>query len=180
MKHTLFTIFISVFMFVVINAQTSDTKETESKLESVRVFQLTPYGYISLPSNYWAFMDYDMVDAWGGIIESFDRSFRIRFSDGIIVSVFDGEDKNIVWKKELNTENGNITYALSENGQTKRVLAKIKGANFSAEVKNEAEIKRFLEIIKNYRTGKCEDCFNSRYTKRMKKYFERQSSKENE
>ncbi len=159
------------------NIQTAQNSLTETLTKNKEIqIQLTPYGYITLPKGYWAYMDYDMMDAWGGIIETLSGDFKIRFLDGLIVSVFDGEDKNIKWRKELKTENYSINYALSDNGKNKRILAKIKSANFSAEIKNDSEIEQFLEIISKYRTGRCESCFNSHNTKRMKKVFERLNS----
>ena len=115
------------------------------------------------------------MDAWSGVIESLDGSFKIRFSDGTIVSVFDNKDKNIKWKKELKTENYSINYALEDRGKTKFILAKIKSANFSAQIQNDLDIDKFLEIISQYRTGQCEKCFNSRTTKYLKKFFEKQN-----
>lgn len=145
--------------------------ETLTKNKEIQI-QLTPFGYITLPKGYWAYMDYNMMDAWGGIIETLSGDFKIRFSDGLIISVFDGEEKNIKWRKELKTENYSINYALSDNGKNKRILAKIKSANFSVEIKDDLDINKFLEIISEYRIGRCESCFNSHNTKRMKKVFE--------
>jgi thiol-disulfide isomerase/thioredoxin len=149
-----------------------NTNTVEVKNKEIQV-QLTPFGYISLPKGYWTFMDADYMDAWGGLIESLNGDFKIRFSDGIIVSVFDGEDKNIKWKKELKTENYSINYALTDNGKTKRVLAKIKSANFSALIENDSDVIKFLEIISKYRIGRCEKCFNSHNTKGLRKFFEK-------
>lgn len=181
MKKLLFIIFILLLSNLVVNAQNSEIKpdltpkssnQTEIKNKEI-VIQLTPFGYISLPKGYWAYMDYNMMDAWGGIIEPLDGSFKIRFSDGIIVSVFDGENKNLKWKKELKTENYTINYALADDGKTKRILAKIGSANFSAQIKDDSEIEKFLEIISKYRKGRCESCFNSHYTKGLRKFFEK-------
>lgn len=135
--------------------------------------QLTPFGYISLPKGYWAYMDANYGDAWAGFIETLDSKYKIRFSDGLIVSVFDGEDKNIKWRKELKTENYSITYALADDGKTKRILAKIKSANFSTQIQDDSDVDKFLEIISSYQTGRCESCFNSQSTKGIKKVFEK-------
>lgn len=161
--------------------QSSETKleifsapstKTDSTKKAIQI-QLTPFGYISLPKGYWAFMDYDMMDAWGGGIETLNGDFKIRFSDGLIVSIFDSEDKNIKWKKELKTENYSIIYALADDGKTKRILAKIGDANFATDFQNDADIDKFLDIIGKYRTGKCEKCLYSGNTKRLKKFFEK-------
>lgn len=153
-------------------------KKGKNIFAQMRDIQLTPLGYISLPKDYWAYMDSDYMDAWAGTIEPLikDNKLKIKFSDGIIVPVFGGENKNIKWKKELITENNKIIYAFEDNGRTKKVLAKIKGANFSATIKDESEIKNFLEIIENYRSGKCEKCFYSGWTKPLKKFFLKQLS----
>ena len=172
---------MSLFLNSIVSAQNSEVKskvmpiplpKIETNNKQIQV-QLTPSGYISLPKGYWAFMDYDMMDAWGGLIELLNGDFKIRFSDGTIVSVFDGEDRNVKWKKELKTENYSINYALADDGKTKRILAKIKSANFSAQIQNHSEIDKFLEIISQYRTGRCENCFDSHYTKRLRKFFEK-------
>ena len=122
MKIFLIT-FVLLISSLFVSAQKSEAKseissapsiKTESEKKEIQV-QLTPFGYISLPRGYWAFMEADYMDAWSGIIETFEGDFKIRFSDGIIVSVFDGEDKNIKWKKELKTENYSINYALADN-----------------------------------------------------------------
>lgn len=180
MKYFLRFISLLLISLFSVNAQTSKT-ENENKsapanlTENKRnVIQLTPFGYASLPKAYWAYMDNDWMDAWAGVIEPLNGSFKIRFSDGLVSSVFEGEDKNIKWRKELKAENNLITYALSDNGISKRILAKIGSANFSAKVENDAEIEKFLEIIGNYRKGRCENCFNSRTTKYLKKHFKKQ------
>lgn len=179
MKYLKFALFISLFSNFVIYSQVSKTIDENAQKPSNQtqakeiVIQLTPRGYITLPKGYWAIMDYDMMDAWGGVIETLSGDFKIRFSDGIIVSVFDGQDKNIKWKKELKTENYSITYALADNGKTKRILAKIESANFSTQIQDDSDVDKFLEVISRYRTGRCEKCFNSRYTKGLKKYFEK-------
>ena len=85
-----------------VKPETAPSNQPEANYEQIQV-QITPNGYISLPRGYWAFMDANYMDAWGGLIESLNGDFWIRFSDGIIVSVFDGEDKNIKWRKELKT-----------------------------------------------------------------------------
>lgn len=178
-----FKIFLFIFLFstLVVSAQTvksigettpNNPNQPQPRNKEI-VVQLTPYGYMTLPKGYWAYMDADYMDAWSGLIESLDGSFWIRFGDGIIESVFDKNNKNIKWRKELKTENNLITYALSEDGKTKLILAKIKTANFSADIQNDSDIDKFLEIISLYRTGRCETCFNSRNTKGLKKYFEK-------
>lgn len=48
--------------------------ETLTENKEIQI-QLTPFGYISLPKGYWAFMDYDMRDAWSGLIEPLDGDF---------------------------------------------------------------------------------------------------------
>lgn len=181
MKQIFLIVFILISFNFVINAQISTTKgesgTESSKSNDVKnreiVIQLTPFGYISLPKGYWAYMDYNMMDAWGGVIETLSGDFKIHFRDGIIVSVFDGEDKNIKWRKELKTENYSINYALADNGKRKNILAKIGSANFSAQIKDDSEIEKFLDIISKYRKGKCETCFNSHTTKYMRKFFEK-------
>lgn len=136
-----------------------------------KVVQLTPYGYITLPIGYWAYMDTDYHDAWSGIIEPLNSTFKIRFSDGIIESIFDRETKHIKWQKQLNTDNYTIDYALAVNKKNKVVLAKIKSATFQLTIENESDIDIFLEIIRNYRVGRCEKCFDSHNTKMLKKFF---------
>ena len=180
MKQLLLILFVLLCSSFVINAQNSEAKtslaqnsSSQTKVKKEIVIQLTPFGYISIPKGYWAYMDADYMDAWGGLIESLDGSFKVRFSDGLIVSVFDGEDKNIKWKKELKTENHSINYALADDGKQKRILAKIKSANFSAKISNESDIDKFLEIIRHYRTGLCESCFSSHSTKGLRKIFEK-------
>ncbi len=174
-------IFLTLTLISFISAQNSEVKsditfkpsaKTELNNKEIEV-QLTPFGYISLPKGYWAFMDADYMDAWGGFIESLNEDFKIRFSDGTVVSVFDGEDKNIKWKKELKTENYSIIYALTDDGKTKHILAKIESANFSAQIQNDSEIDMFLKIISQYRTGRCEKYFDSHNTKVLRKNFEK-------
>ena len=162
-----------------VNAQTSEKAAPTVESQSVSkenkkiLVQLTPFGYLTLPKGYWAYMTTDFMDAWIGIVETLNGDFKISFSDGIIVSVFKGEDKNIKWEKELKTENYTIIYALADDGKTKRILAKIESANFSTQIKDDSEIEKFLEIISNYRTGSCEQCFDSHYTKHLRKIFEK-------
>ena len=151
-----------------------DTEKNEPSTVKTRVIQLTPFGYITLPKNYWAYMEKDWGDAWGGVIEPLDGSFQISFTAGLVNSAFENYAGKIKWKKELNMENGSIIYALAENASTKSILAEIKGANFTARIENDSDIEKFLEIIKNYRPGRCEKCFSSGTTKYLKKYFERQ------
>jgi GWxTD domain-containing protein len=139
------------------------------------IIQLTPYGYISLPKTYWAFMDTDYHDAWSGIIEPLDGSFQIRFFDGLIESIFDKQKKHIKWKKQLKTENYTIDYALAVYGETKHILAKINSATFQMKIMNDSDIDKFLEIIRNYQKGRCETCFDSHNTKNIKKVFEKLS-----
>lgn len=179
MKYLKLALFISLFSNFVVYAQDSKSinenaqqSSTQTQPKEITV-QLTPFGYMALPKGYWAFMDYDMMDAWGSVIETLNGDFKIRFSDGIIVSVFDGEDKNIKWKKELKTENYSIIYALTDDGKTKRVLAKIDSSNFSTEIKNDSDIDKFLEVISRYRTGRCEKCFYSKTAKNLRKFFEK-------
>jgi GWxTD domain-containing protein len=83
-----------------------------------KVVQLTPFGYITLPTGYWAYMNTDYHDAWSGIIEPLNSTFKIRFSDGIIESIFDREKKHIKWRKQLNVDNYTIVYALAIYKQT--------------------------------------------------------------
>ena len=160
-------------------AQTSEKATSTVEPQAVSkenkkiLVQLTPFGYLTLPKGYWAYMTTDFMDAWIGIVETLNGDFKISFSDGIIVSVFKGEDKNIKWEKELKTENYTIIYALADDGKTKRILAKIESANFSTQIKDDSEIEKFLEIISNYRTGSCEQCFDSHYTKHLRKIFEK-------
>lgn len=179
MKKALSIVCLSLFATFITNAQNSEevkNKPADSVVKNKEIsVQLTPFGYISLPRGYWAYMDADYMDAWGGIIEPLEGNFKIIYSDGIVVSVFDGENKNLKWKRYLETENGTITYALAENKKSKRILAKMWTANFSAQIKDDSDIERFLEIIKRYRRGRCESCFYSKNTKQLKKFFERQT-----
>jgi DNA-binding MltR family transcriptional regulator len=124
-------------------------------------------------------MDYDMSDAWSGTINPLDESFKIRFSDGIIQSVFENNSKNIKWQKKLNIGDNDINYAFVDHGNTKRVIAKIKSANFAAQIESESEIEKFLEIIKNYRSGRCEDCLDSRSTKRILQILKKRELEKN-
>jgi hypothetical protein len=178
MKKILSIIFLFLLAVFIVKAQNPEevkNKAADSTIKTKEIsIQLTPFGYIILPKDYWAYMDADYMDAWGGVIEPIKGDFKIIFSDGIMVSVFDGEDKNLKWKKQLVTDNGIIYYALAETKKSKRILAKIWTANFSAKIKDDSDVERFLEIIKRYRRGKCESCFNSKYTKQLKKIFERQ------
>lgn len=178
MIKVLSIIFLTLSLVFITNAQGAEevkNKPAESTGKSKEItVQLTPFGYISLPKGYWAYMDADYMDAWGGIIEPLKGDFKIWFSDGLVVSVFDGEDKKFKWKKQLVTDNGIIYYALTENKKSKLILAKIWTANFSAQIKDDSDIERFLEIIKRYRRGRCERCFYSKNTKQLKKFFERQ------
>lgn len=180
MKQFLLILFVSLCSNFIVNAQNLEAKtvlspnfSSQTKVKKEIVIQLTPFGYISIPKGYWAYMNADYMDAWSGLIESLDGSFKVSFSDGLIVSVFDGEDKNIKWRKELKTENYLINYALADDGKHKRILAKIKSANFSAKISNESDIDKFLEIIRQYRTGRCASCFNSHSTKGLRKIFEK-------
>lgn len=178
MKRVLSIVYLSLLAVFVIKAQTSEEvkdESTDSTVKSKEIsVQLTPFGYISLPKGYWAYMNADYMDAWSGIIEPLEGDFKISFSDGLIVSVFDGEEKNLKWKKQLVTDNGIVYYGLAETKKSKRILAKIWTANFSAQIKNDSDIERFLEIIKRYRRGRCESCYDSRITKQLKKNFVRQ------
>lgn len=172
----LFILFVSAS-----NAQTTEKSlilqnpQSISKENKRNIIQLTPAGYISLPKEYWAYMNADFMDAWSGIIESLNNDFKISFTDGLIVSIFDKEIKNSKWKKELKTENYLINYALVEKGKNKLVIAKIHSANFSARIKDDSDIDKFLEIISQYRRGRCESCFYSGNTKQLRKYFEKRN-----
>ena len=119
-------------------------------------------------------MQTDFMDAWIVVIESLDNKFKITLTDGTIRSIYNEEIKNSKWIKELKTENYLIKYALVEKKKSKLIVAKINSANFSAVIKNDSEIDKFLEIISLYRSGRCESCFSSK-TKGLKKYFEKRN-----
>lgn len=165
-----------VVSVVCFNAQTVETNISSNPTQPSlppNIIQLTPYGYISLPVSYWAYMEADFMDAWAGSIETLDATFKITYTDGIIVSIFDNEKSNFKWLNEIKTDDYTITYGLLDNGKIKQIIAKLKTVNFSAQIQNDADIDTFLEIISNYKTGRCDGCLSANNTKQMKRFFEK-------
>jgi len=135
--------------------------------------QLMPYGFIVLPRGYWAYMNTNWNDAWAGKIERFDGTSIIFFSGGLIQSPFEVFKKKIKWTKTSMTVDRQFVYSLVKTKKSKRVIANIDGVFFDSEIKDEAEIEGFLSIISRYREGRCESCFNSSWTKGMRKSLEK-------
>ena len=148
------------------------SKEPEGQSKPGMSVQLMPYGYIELPRGYWAYMLSDWMDAWSGYIENFDGTSRIKFSAGLIQPPFEVFKKEIKWTKTLEIDGFGITYALVERDGSKRVIASIKSAYFDQVIKDESEIEGFLKIVEKYKGGRCESCFDSRWTKPMRKRLE--------
>ena len=164
------------FLFLAFSSsKVAQTPRLETSKDLPNRIQLTPYGYISLPKEYWAFMEVDYMDAWSGVIEPVSgKGPRIRFSDGLIVSVFDGHEK--VEKTQTKVGQNAITYLLVNNANGKQILAKVGSANFSAKIVTDDDKVEIFKIIAEYRNGRCENCLNSRNTKQMRSIFEKRAS----
>ncbi|HQZ94977.1 MAG TPA: hypothetical protein PLP21_01600 [Pyrinomonadaceae bacterium] len=170
-------ILIAVVFLALSSITVAQTPKLETSKDLPNGIQLTPFGYIFLAKEYWAFMEVDYMDAWSGFIEPvFGKGLRIRFSDGLIVSVFDGHEK--VEKIETKIGQNTITYLLVNNANGKQILAKVGSANFSAKIVTDDDKLEFLKIIAEFRRGRCETCLNSRNTKQMRAVFEKRASEQ--
>ncbi len=176
MKYTVVAAIVILACWSHVAAQqleSKTSKEPEGQSKPGMLVQLTPHGYIELPRGYWAYMLSDWMDAWSGYIENFDGTSRIYFAAGLIVSPFEKYKKEINWTKELRNDGIELTYALVEKDGSKRVIAAIKSAYFDQVIKDESEIEGFLKIVEKYKGGRCESCFDSRWTKSARKNLEK-------
>lgn len=175
MKYTVVGALVILACWTVVAAQQNETttvKKPDGQSKPGMTVHLTPFGYIELPRGYWAYMNRDMMDAWVGNIEKFDGTSTIYFAAGLIVSPFEEYKKDIKWTKELRNDGLELTYALVEKDGSKRVIASIKSTYFDHVINDESEIEGFLKVIEKYQGGRCESCFDSRWTKPMRKRLE--------
>ena len=124
-------------------------------------WRIAPYSVISLPSGLCAYMTESWNDAWIGYIESIKPPFRISYGVGTVGdAISDTEKDRFIFLKQEKTATGILQYGLKNTDAGKLLVAKIDWANFSAQYRNEQDLKLFLEIVRSFKKadGCAEGC----------------------
>lgn len=113
---------------------------------------------ILLPTGYKIFQTDNLRDAWYGVIESTEDSFRVSYTAGLVQSPFEVDKDQIVWTKPILVDKFTFQYGLKRTGKTETLIASMNGLYFSTQYRTDADLERFLTLVKACAVGNCKDC----------------------
>lgn len=172
----LFSVIVILLLSTAMRAQPAPQPEASPAVKPIEIcIQLSPFGHIILPKEYWAFMEKNYMDAWVSRIEPLAGGFSVLYSAGLI-EPFERSFGKAVSSKTENRAGRSLSYSIFEVEKQKKIVSRFAGANFMADLKHDDDISKFLDIVFRYRGGRKESgCFSAQATRSMRKYFEQRS-----
>lgn len=154
------TFLMLLFLAATFSAQEkkrSASVESKMPLKTKRI-QFWVFGSIEVPHGYQAKIIETRRDAPYGFIYSEDKKTKIGFSYGMVGSAInENNEKDFAWVKTLVINNRQISYGLVKKDGKKEIIA-ATGVNFFQEIEKDDEIELFLNIIKTFKVGRCDEC----------------------
>ena len=160
MKRIILSSVLVLFLVSVFTAQTQKQSVSEScnSVPATKRLQFWVLGSIEVPLDYSAKIIATRTDAPYGYISSNDGKVKIAFSYGLVErAINERNKKDFTWIKTLLVDGRPFVYGLSKKGKKMEIVA-CNLVNFYQEIEKEEEIELFLDTIKTFKSGKCDEC----------------------